>query len=499
MRNNYYDSGWKWPQGEEENKGQPIQPKTPQPYGAVYDGPQTSPTEAPGGLPAPAPEPVAAQVERIIITRQEQLGATPPIREKKPRRVKRERTGVPAFLVCLTLIAALTAGLVYLRGGLALHMPESGLWGLWDAWEEWGGPDADLPSLPGRDDPDGWDRFYFADEEDWTARLKDTSIRKAPTGDGTVLSIAASGAEALSPQSIYDKVNPTIVGVQVERGFGYNLGSGVIFSADGYIVTNAHVIAGGKRAEVVLSDGTVLVASLVGYDKGYDLAVLKVKAIGTALTVAEFGDSDALRVGDPAWAIGNPLGMELRGTMTDGMVSAINREVGADNGTMTLIQTTAALNSGNSGGALINAAGQVVGITNMKMMSEAETIEGLGFAIPSRSVKEVADQIIAQGFYDDGVPLLGVTVSTILPDGNIPGGAYVVSVESASDAYKKGVRAGDIIVSANGETITDIDGLLSAKAELGAGDTLTLEIWREKGNVTVDIVLMTRHQMDENG
>ena len=227
-----------------------------------------------------------------------------------------------------------------------------------------------------------------------------------------------------------------------------------------------------------------------------DLAVLKV--VGKNLTVADFVDSSTLRVGDPAYAIGNPLGEELRGTMTDGMVSAIDRVVTANNGSMTLIQTTAALNPGNSGGALVNAAGQVVGVTNMKMMAYgSEVYEGLGFAIPTSIAKEVVDQIIARGYYDDEVPLLGITVYTLEPDGDIPGGACVQSVEKGSDAEKQGLLPGDIILSANGQPVTETDELLAIKNALGIGDTLTLEIWREGETLTVEVKLMTRHQMDD--
>lgn len=504
MRNNYYNSGWDWtPEGE--NKGQPLPPAGTQPYGEVYGPAQTTPAalgELPPARAREGPGPVRDQVEQVIITRQEQVGSTPPIGQRKPRRRSRRKTGIPGFLVCLALLALLTGGVIYLRGGVSFQDPTESFWDVWQDWAEKNGPDTDrpsIPNLPDRDDAEGWDKFYYSDDEDWIKKLKDTSIRSAPTGDGTVLALTEAAGEVLTPQGIYDKVNPTIVGIQVEQGLGYSLGSGVILSADGYIVTNAHVIAGGKRAEVILPDNTILTAALVGYDKSYDLAVLKVKVTGDPLPVADFGDSDALRVGDPAWAIGNPLGMELRGTMTDGMISAINRQVGADNGTMTLIQTTAALNSGNSGGALINAAGQVIGITNMKMMSDDETIEGLGFAIPTRSVKDVVDQIIAQGYYDDGVPLLGITVYTQEKDGTLPAGAYVASVEPESDAYKQGIRTGDIIVEAGGKPITSTEELLEAKSGLKAGDTLSLKVWRSGRTSKVTITLMTRHQMDEAG
>ena len=165
-------------------------------------------------------------------------------------------------------------------------------------------------------------------------------------------------------------------------------------SQDGYIITNSHVIELCSRLSVVLWDDRSYSAALVGRDGQTDLAVLKIDCDG--LTPAQFGDSAGIQVGDMAVAIGNPLGDKLRGTMTDGIISAINRDVDVEGRTMTLIQTNAALNSGNSGGALINAFGQVVGITNMKMQSYTTPVEGLGFAIPTATVKTVVDALIAE-------------------------------------------------------------------------------------------------------
>ena len=212
----------------------------------------------------------------------------------------------------------------------------------------------------------------------------------------------------LSLQEIYEKNIPSVVSVSCTLSAGSASGTGVILSSQGYIVTNAHVIDGAKYIRVLLTDGREQDASLVGTDAVSDLAVLRIQADG--LTSAQFGDSDTLRVGDSVAAIGDPLGVDLRGTMTDGIVSAINRDVSINGRTMNLIQTNAALNSGNSGGPLINCFGQVVGINTMKIsaFTDQAGVEGLGFAIPSTTVKEVVEQIIDYG-YVPGRPTLGIS------------------------------------------------------------------------------------------
>jgi serine protease Do len=208
---------------------------------------------------------------------------------------------------------------------------------------------------------------------------------------------------------------------------------------------------------------------------------------------AEFGDSDALRVGDRVAAIGNPLGEELRGTMTDGIVSAINRGIEYDGHTLTLIQTNAALNEGNSGGSLINMYGQVVGITNMKMSSSFSSIEGLGFAIPTQSMKDVVDALIADGRVI-GRPALGITVGSVPKEAadyyTMPEGVYIESVSEKSDAYTKGIRHGDIITAVNGTAITAADEINEIKNTLSVGDSMTLTIYRDGESHDVTVVLM---------
>ena len=207
-------------------------------------------------------------------------------------------------------------------------------------------------------------------------------LNPSPTGVATV---APEGGMAL--QSIYEKCIPSTVSILCTMPRGSATGSGVVLSSDGYVITNYHVVEGAAAVSVLFTDGRELPARMVGGDKLSDLAVLLVDA--QDLTPAEFGDSDSLRVGDTVVAIGDPLGVELRGTMTDGIVSAINRNLTTDGRTLTLIQTNAALNSGNSGGPLINCYGQVIGINTMKIGDYVSSagVEGLGFAIPSTTVK----------------------------------------------------------------------------------------------------------------
>ena len=198
---------------------------------------------------------------------------------------------------------------------------------------------------------------------------------------------------------------------------GYNWGTGVILSADGLILTNTHVIEGCDSAKVTLFDDREFEAKLIGADTISDIAVLKIEAAG--LPAAEFGESGSLVVGDPVAAIGNPLGETFRSTLTDGIISAIERGISYKGRTMTLLQTNTALNEGNSGGALFNMYGQVVGITNMKMMSSYSSIEGIGFAIPSATVREVVNSIVRFGEVR-GRPSIGITVGAIPPGGHEP-------------------------------------------------------------------------------
>lgn len=324
-------------------------------------------------------------------------------------------------------------------------------------------------------------------------------LERAPTGDGTVLELHPQPeGEPLTYQEIYEKNSAAIVFISADGLQGTSQGTGVVMSADGYVLTNAHVIADSYRVEVKLTDETVYNALLVGSDEESDLAVLKLDA--QDLTAAEFGDSSALRVGDVALAIGNPLGEELRGTMTDGIISAINRGVQLEDRTMVLIQTTAALNSGNSGGALLNAWGQVVGITNLKMSSWYESIEGLGFAIPTVSAKDIVDDLIAYGSVT-GRPTIGITVRALDEQdaleygGDAPAGLRVEEVDRRSDAWSQGLRTGDIIVEADGMPTLATEALNAIKDLHGVGDTLSLRVWREGTYMELSVALMERYEL----
>ena len=300
--------------------------------------------------------------------------------------------------------------------------------------------------------------------------------------------------QALSLQEIYEKVFPSVASISCVLDNGTSSGTGIVMSADGYVITNYHVVDGARQIYVLLGENDRYAATLVGSDETTDLAVLNVEAAD--LTPAEFGDSSALRVGDMVVAIGDPLGTELRGTMTDGIVSAINRDLNLSGRQMTLIQTNAALNSGNSGGPLINCYGQVIGINTMKMSSSSSTsatVEGLGFAIPIAAAKPVIDELIAQG-YVSGRPAIGIRGQNLDLRAqffyHMPSGVVVTEILEDSDAAKKGLETDDIIVGLNDVTISSLDDLVSAKNSLTAGDTVTLVIYRGGQYYKVEVVLM---------
>ena len=298
--------------------------------------------------------------------------------------------------------------------------------------------------------------------------------------------------QGLSLQEIYAKNIDSVVSISCSLRNGSSTGTGVIFSSDGYIVTNHHVIENAREMSVLLTDERVLEATLVGADAVSDLAVLRVDEAG--LTAAEFGDSTQLRVGDSVAAIGDPLGSEFRGTLTNGIVSAINRDVTVSGRTMTLIQTNAAINSGNSGGPLINCYGQIIGINTLKIGDNASYagVEGLGFAIPSATVKEVVDQLISQG-YVSGRPTLGIWgegVSRFYQHYyRMPAGLYIGEIAADSDAAAKGLVIGDILLSINDIRITSMEEMENAIYNLTPGDTVTTIIYRYGTQYQVDLVL----------
>ena len=300
------------------------------------------------------------------------------------------------------------------------------------------------------------------------------------------------GGSGLALQDIYIQNIPSVASIICNSGYGSSTGTGVIFSKNGYIVTNAHVIDGASSVTVQLTDDRQLEAELIGSDEITDLAVLYVNA--PDLVPATFGDSANLRVGDTVVAIGDPLGVEFRGTCTDGIVSAINRDVDVDGRTMTLIQTNAALNSGNSGGPLINCYGQVIGINTMKIgaFTDSAGVEGLGFAIPSALVKDVVDQLIHQG-YVSGRPDIGLTgeaLSTFYQHYyRLPAGLYVTAVEPGSDAYRKGIEKGDILLSLDDSRIYTMDDLKTFLYNSEVDQSVEAVIYRGGQQYLVELTL----------
>ena len=297
---------------------------------------------------------------------------------------------------------------------------------------------------------------------------------------------------AVSWQEIYEKVMPSVVSITCYDGRSTSSGTGVIMDAGGYIITNAHVVEDALDIQVLLTDGRELQAKCVGADMLSDLAVLRVTASG--LVPAVFGDSDKLRVGDEVVAIGDPLGVELRGTMTNGIISGINRDIKSGNRTLTLMQTTAALNTGNSGGPLVNCYGQVVGINTMKIGDYASEggVEGLGFAIPITSVQTILEQLASKG-YVAGRPDLGITgqaISTFYQFYyRMPAGILITEVDEGSSAAQQGLRRGDILLTLDGVAVTNPDILQEITYASTVGQELQATVYREGREIPLTLIM----------
>ncbi|MBD5141759.1 MAG: trypsin-like serine protease [Ruminococcus sp.] len=299
----------------------------------------------------------------------------------------------------------------------------------------------------------------------------------------------------LTVPEIVKKAKPSVVGISSRFGEStVGTGTGIIMSEDGYIVTNAHVVKNSSdKAEsvtVVLSDKSEYPAEIVGADSRTDLAVIKIDTGAAKLSAAEFGDSSALSEGELAVAIGNPLGFELYGSVTSGIISALDRTITVDEYTMTLIQTDAAINPGNSGGPLLNSCGQVIGINSSKIISDSA--EGLGFAIPITSAKPIIDELMKNGFIS-GRPRIGISGEDVTEDiaiyYDLPQGVYVRFVENNSAADTAGIRSGDIIVSADGKPIKTMQELNAVKDKFKSGEELVVTVYRAKSRIEIKIIL----------
>ncbi|MBQ6824370.1 MAG: trypsin-like peptidase domain-containing protein [Clostridia bacterium] len=323
-----------------------------------------------------------------------------------------------------------------------------------------------------------------------TAVVYKTTKLKDAEGDAVKTPLTVPEVAALVKDSVVEITTEQIVtGSFMQQYVSEGAGSGVIITADGYIVTNHHVIDGATNINVRLANGTEYAAKLVGSDAKSDLAVLKVEATG--LTPAPYGKSSELAVGETVVAVGNPLG-KLGGTVTQGIISALDREITIDNTTMRLLQTDTAINPGNSGGGMFNTSGQLVGIVNAK--SAGEEIEGLGFAIPIDSASKVVEDIISVGYVtgrvDPGFTFVEIKdAMTAMMYRVNELGLYVQAVDADSDAAKAGFLSGDYVVSVEGTKVSteaEANAIIDAKS---VGDTVTIVVKRSGKEQTLTLTL----------
>lgn len=341
----------------------------------------------------------------------------------------------------------------------------------------------------------GFGGGYFANKVN-TSTSGSLNITK--TSNSGTTTTASSTSKANSTSEIVKKTADSVVEISTEsvvtgsfaqQYVQQGAGSGVIISQDGYILTNNHVINGANSVKVRLRDGTEYDATIIGSDSDNDIALLKVSATG--LSPATFGDSNSLAVGDYVVAIGNPLG-ELGGTVTDGIISALARKVTIEDTQMTLLQTNAQVNPGNSGGGLFNANGELVGIVNAKQ--SATEVEGIAFAIPINNVLDILSDLKEYGYVTGKVDL-GIDFTDITSDetafyyGVNQTGCYVLSVDSGSNAEKAGVTRGDLVTKVNDTDVSSSSDITTALEKAEVGDTVTFTVSRRGTSKTISFVL----------
>lgn len=418
-----------------------------------------------------------------------------PVPAPAPKAKQRKKPDVP--LILFVLFTLVFVALYTLTNGFTAWFPaprtsETGF----SVVPDW--PALQKPEQEDYDDYRSYYRALYGDKEDSRSGSRLERVKPETAPEFTLQS--GKGQRELSLQELYSRCAQSVVGIRADYAdeSGYAWGTGIVVSADGLILTNQHVIDLATSATVTLSDGGEYPAKLVGEDVVTDIALLQIQAEG--LVPAQFGDSGELQVGESVAAIGNPLSDRFTNSLTDGIVSAINRDVTVDGRQMTLIQTNAALNEGNSGGPLLNRQGQVVGVTNMKMVNyySEVTVEGIGFAIPSTTVKTVVDQLLAQGSVV-GRPGIGITVipvdRTVSERFDIPRGLYVCDVERSSDAWAQGVRPDDIILKVNGLEVRSSSELIAIRDSLSVGDSLDVTLWRDGQQLRLSFRLMDQNEL----
>ena len=335
----------------------------------------------------------------------------------------------------------------------------------------------------------------------------DKSIKEMKTVEGAAATAKLSAARDTPAVRVAQSVGPTVVGItnkaiardMFNRKYeSTGVGSGVIFKSNGYIVTNNHVIEGARELIVSLADGRTVNGELVGADEMTDIAVVKVDA--KDLPTATFGNSDEVVVGEPAIAIGNPMGLEFQGSVTVGVISALNRTLELSDRRVKLFQTDAAISPGNSGGALVNADGEIIGINSAKLA--ADGVEGMGFAIPINTVQTIVNELLEKGYV--ARPYLGVTVfdkPTAARYGyqlTIDKGVYVFQVRLDSPAGRAGLERGDVILAIEGNEVNTVTDVRNEVAAHKVGDKVKLKYERDGREAEVEITLEEMPQTSEN-
>lgn len=337
-------------------------------------------------------------------------------------------------------------------------------------------------------------------------------------GSSQTIKIDASDAKSLNAASaIAKKVMPSVVGIStvsqtytqtifgLQQGTQQGVGTGIIVSSDGYILTNSHVVNDGESESITvdLYDGNEYTGTVLWNSSDLDLAIVKINATG--LTAAEIGDSDEVEIGDYAVAIGNPLGLDFERSVTQGIISGLDRTITAtDSSTGTqntmegLIQTDASINSGNSGGPLINSQGQVIGINSAK----ASSGEGLGFAIPINTATPIIDEIKENGTYEQAyIGISGMNVESVKAqyetDFNADSGIYIIQIYTSSPASNAGLQEGDIITAINGTDVSDMSELKKQLVKYRPGDKITLTYERNKQTSTVEVTLAAQSESNQ--
>ncbi|MBE6935342.1 MAG: trypsin-like serine protease [Ruminococcaceae bacterium] len=434
---------------------------------------------------------------------------------KKPHKARTVFFTILALLLAFGLGCSLMFGLIY-----------TGIWDQTVAWidqsdrllHDEGRPDSppahsddsDSPLSPPEDgapsenpDQPSWPEDAADPDDSALPEASFTPIEDAPRVE--IITVEPEGEnyrEELSIPDIAEQATPSVVGVikyaSDDPMDGYGIGSGIVFTEDGYLITNHHVIADAYRVVVLLHDGTEYDAEIIASDEHADIAILKIEAQG--LVAAEFGDSTQLRVGEISVAIGCPASIDLQGTTTSGIISALDRVITVDaNGrTMRLLQTDAAINPGNSGGPLLNKYGQVIGINTVRLVST--TYEGLCFAIPTSELELIVSDLFTYG-YVRGYPAIGLTAASVEEGkdqyGTTPAGVMVAEIDPLGGAYGV-VEIGDIITHCNGNRIYAVSQINVIKNRMRVGETITLTVYRSGETFDVEIVLRDQYDLRDD-